>query len=428
MGNDKRAGRTVTDAPLPTDEMVVAALVASAQARAAGRPQPSDELALFAALPEFLVDRAAESALLDRVDALWSIGWQPAEVLRQGRRDGRTAAGARLVALGIASDDANRPAAALDGRWMKQVQELDLPPVDGAPGWMRRWRTTEGLDRVAAVDTVIDALGTLERLPPVDVLLPPPGAPGSSARTEAAAWSTLLPDGDAAGGQLDPVLQRVRGLLAKAESTTFEAEATALTAKAHELMTRHAIDAALLQGRAGDRPIMVRLPVDAPYVDAKCLLLQTVAAAGRCQAVAMTQLGLSTVVGFADDVAAVELLFTSLLLQAQTALEEAARLAPAGTRVRSQSYRSAFLQAYAGRIGQRLDESNAAVLAAADPDEAQAFLPVLRSRADQVDELVDERFGALTTSPVRGGFDAAGWAGGTLAGDRARLDSGELAG
>jgi hypothetical protein len=94
--------------------------------------------------------------------------------------------------------------------------------------------------------------------------------------------------------------------------------------------------------------------------------------------------------------------------------------------VRSQSYRSAFLQAYAGRIGQRLEEINAAVFAAADCDEAEAFLPVLRSRADQVEDVIDERFGALTTSRVRGGFDAAGWAGGTVAGDNARLGSGQL--
>ncbi len=409
--------------------MIADALIASAQARAAGQPQRSDELTLFATLPASLVDGAAEGVVLERVDALWSAGWQPAEVLRQGRRGCRTAAGGRLVALGIASDDATRRAATLDARWMTQVQELDLPSVDGAPGWIRRWGRAEGLDRITAVDTVIDALATLDRLPPVDVLIPPPGVDGSSARAGAAAWSALLPDEETTGGRIDPVLERIRGLLAKAESTTFEAEATALTAKAQELMTRHAIDAALLQrrsGRVGDRPIMVRVPVDAPYVDAKCLLLQTVAAAGRCQAVAMTELGLSTVVGFADDVAAVELLFTSLLLQAQTALEEAARAAPAGTRARSQSYRSAFLQAYAGRIGQRLDEINAAVFADADPDEAEVFLPVLRSRADQVDDLVDERFGALTTSRVRGGFDAAGWASGTVAGDNARLDSGQL--
>ncbi len=171
---------------------------------------------------------------------------------------------------------------------------------------------------------------------------------------------------------------------------------------------------------------MVRLPVDAPYVDAKCLLLQTVADAGRCRAVAMTALGMSTVVGFADDVAAVELLFTSLLLQAQTALAEAARRAPAGTAVRSQAFRSAFLQAYTNRIGERLREINDAVFAAADPGQAEAFLPVLRSRADRVDEVIDEHFGTLTSSRVRGGYDPAGWASGTVAADNARLDSGQL--
>ena len=265
-------GRGVAEAPPPTREMIGDALVASAQARAAGQPQRSDELALLAALPDSLVDEAAEGVMLDRVDALWSAGWQPVEVLRQGRRGCRTAAGGRLVALGIASDDADRRAATLDARWMSQVQELDLPSSDGAPGWIRRWSRTEGLDRITAVDTVIDALATLDRLPPIDVLIPPPGVDGFSAQAEAAAWSALLPDGEAAGGRLDPVLERIRGLLAKAESTTFEAEATALTAKAQELMTRHAIDAALLQrrsGRAGDRPIMVRVPVDAPNVDAK---------------------------------------------------------------------------------------------------------------------------------------------------------------
>ena len=174
------------------------------QARAAGQPQPADELALFAALPESLVDGAAESVLLELVDALWSSGWQPAEVLRQGRRGCRNAAGGRLVALGIASDNANRRATTLDARWMTQVQELDLPCVNGSPGWIRPWSRTEGLDRVAAVDTVIDALGTLRRLPPVDVLIPPPGVDGSSARTEAAAWSAMLGDGDATGGRARP--------------------------------------------------------------------------------------------------------------------------------------------------------------------------------------------------------------------------------
>ena len=56
---------------------------------------------------------------------------------------------------------------------------------------------------------------------------------------------------------------------------------------------------------------------------------------------------MSAVVGFAADVAATEVLFTSLLVQAQTAMQAAAATAPAGARTRSRSFRSAFLVAYA---------------------------------------------------------------------------------
>ena len=224
------------------------------------------------------------------------------------------------------------------------------------------------------------------------------------------------------------MLVRIRALLAKAESTTFEAEAMAFTAKAQELMTRHAIDASLLQNGAGsdEQPVMVRLPVDAPYADVKSLLLQTVAEVGRCRAVFHSGLAMSTVVGFAADVPAVELLFTSLLLQAQTALADTAARAPAGTRTRSQSYRSAFLLAYTERIGDRLQETNDEVFAEVEAEKGGAFLPVLRSRDAAVDDHLAERFGELTTGRVRGGYDAAGWAGGRTAADNARLHAGEL--
>jgi hypothetical protein len=40
--------------------------------------------------------------------------------------------------------------------------------------------------------------------------------------------------------------------------------------------------------------------------------------------------------------------------------------------------------------------------------------------------VIDEHFGTLTSSRVRGGYDPAGWASGTVAADHARLDSGQL--
>ncbi len=289
---------------------------------------------------------------------------------------------------------------------------------------MRRWAGDEGLDRPRALAAAVDALANIGFLPTLDEILPPPGSAEARSRHDRIAGSS-----GARGAVSNPLLDRIRNLLAKAESTTFEAEASALTAKAQELMTRHAIDAALVHGRStpGDAgPTPIRIPIDAPYVDAKSLLLQTVAEAGRCRTALHPRLGLSSVVGFPDDLAAVELLFTSLLVQAQTALAAEAARAPTGTRTRQQSFRSAFLLAYTQRIGARLREINQAVFNEVEAEQGPAFLPVLRARSATVDDFIAERFGEMVTSAVRGGYDSAGWASGRVAADNAKLSFGDL--
>ena len=59
-------------------------------------------------------------------------------------------------------------------------------------------------------------------------------------------------------------------------------------------------------------------------------------------------------VGFAGDVEAVELLFTSLLVQATAAMMRAGSRTGRNGRSRTRSFRQSFLHAYAVRIGQRL--------------------------------------------------------------------------
>ena len=149
---------------------------------------------------------------------------------------------------------------------------------------------------------------TLRRLPRLPKLGPAPGEP---------AW----PSGDRPRADAS-VLRKVTSLLAKAESTTFPDEAEALTAKAQQLMTRHAIDRAQLDAGRGDEPVAGgrRLPIDDPYANARYLLLAAVAAANRCRAVLTKQWGFSTVFGDEDDLDTVELLFTSLLVQATRAM------------------------------------------------------------------------------------------------------------
>src|SRR6185295_10188297 len=124
----------------------------------------------------------------------------------------------------------------------------------------------EGLDRPGLILLVVRLLAVLVAAGPLPTIISPPGAQPDD--------RTL----HAMRGVDDSVLVKVRALLAQAESTSFEAEAEAFTAKAQELMARHAIDGALLWARSArdECPVTIRLPLDDPYVDIKSLLLQRV--------------------------------------------------------------------------------------------------------------------------------------------------------
>ncbi|MAS54698.1 MAG: aromatic acid decarboxylase [Pimelobacter sp.] len=353
--------------------------------------------------------RFAEQLLMSYVDQLWRHGWQPAEVVRQVRRKA-TKAAAQVVELAIHADHARRSGQAIDSRWSDQLAELGGRRIPTRDGWLMLWITQQGHDEAWAAIQVAKALAAIGYLPVVDTLIPPPGRQGRSVRG--------LPSDT---GAEDPILRRVRKLLAKAESTSYDDEADSLTAKAQELMTKHAIDQALLDQdrRRDDVPGTIRVPIDAPYADAKSLLLQLVASGHRCRSIYLDGLGLSSVVGYAGDLRAVELIFTSLLVQAQHAL--AAAGGGAHARTRRASYRSAFYLAYAHRIGERLRSVTDEVLAEAGDG---AHLPVLRAREDAVQEAFEQWYGeSVTSSAVRGGYDSRGHAHGRQAADAARFGS-----
>lgn len=222
------------------------------------------------------------------------------------------------------------------------------------------------------------------------------------------------------------VLEKVRALLAKAESTTFPEEAEALSAKAQELMARHAIDAAMVAAGAGtgagDGPTGVRVPVDDPYAGAKSILLAEVAAANRCRAVWSKGFGFSTVLGFESDLAFVDVLYTSLLVQATSAMVAAGSQVDRSGRSRTRSFRQAFLLAYASRIGHRLREAEAASRSAAAAEYGEALLPVLADRTAAVKTAQAEAFPHLVSRSVTIS-NAAGWAAGAAAADLASLSA-----
>ncbi|MFE9960106.1 DUF2786 domain-containing protein [Micromonospora sp. NPDC005299] len=380
-------------------------VLADALAAARGTDVPAAERALDRLVvgDPPAVDAALLTRLTRGVARLWPRGWQPVDLERIATRR-LTPRGARLLRDVLAAQRRAMPDP-VPSWFDDQLAELGAR-WDGDPGWLDR--RAEG-DRISALRDAVDALALVAGLPPIAVLRPPPGGPVAAPRAAAPATGSRM-------------LERVRALLAKAESTTFPAEAEALTGKAQELMARHSIDAALLDAAADrpDRPGGVRLGTDAPYAAAKALLIQEVAAANRCESIWSDDLGFATVLGFPADLAAVELLHTSLLVQATAAMLRGRGERRKGSGRRTKGYDESFLNAFALRIGERL---RAATSAAAEERADDRLLPVLAARSDAVKERVDQLFPGVTRHRLQV-RDAEGWTSGTTAADRASLDAG----
>jgi hypothetical protein len=377
--------------------------------------------------------RAVSESLVEflrvSVRAAWRHGWQPAEL---ARHVGRELSGehASVVADVIADETRGYAAVTVDARWAAQVAALGaLPP--GEAGYMDAWRLANLAGLRGAVASAIEVLHALAHLPVLEGLLPLPGTarPAAPGRGE----DTVPVD--------ERLLGRIRALLAKAEATEFAEEAEALSARAQQLMAKYSIDHALLAARDGhtETPGGRRLAVDNPYDAPKVTLLSTVAQANRCRTVWLKELGLVTVIGFPADLDAVELLFTSLLVQADGAMLRAGGKKDAYGRSRTRAFRQSFLVSYAVRIGERLAEAAgqaeqeavaeqeaARQQEAAQQEAARAggrdLVPFLAARHRAVDDAVAEMFGdGLTRSRAVRATDSEGWYSGRAAADLASL-------
>ncbi|MFI1755143.1 DUF2786 domain-containing protein [Streptomyces sp. NPDC020571] len=356
------------------------------------------DAALDSAASLLAADPAADAELARRgeefVAAAWRRGWQPADLVRIVRRELDDAHVRLVAALIRAQAPHDHPRG---HRWAAQLD--DLPDADDtAPP-----RT----DRFSHATAVLELYRLLVRLPGLEPL-------------EAAE----APRRDREHRPESRALARIRALLAKAEATGYPEEAEALSAKAQELMARHSVDEALLAAHAPspDTPGACRIGVEPPYEQAKAVLLDAVADANHCGAVWNEPFGFSTVVGFEADLEAVELLYTSLLVQAEAAMTKAEAGQRAGGRRRTKTFRQSFLAAYAHRAGTRLRAAAEAATGAATDAAADAdLLPVLASREVAVTDRMERMFPETTTTRLRGAADAAGWTEGTRAADAARV-------
>jgi hypothetical protein len=371
------------------------------------------------------------TALTDATTEAWQRGWQPADVHRYAGK--ALASPEQALVVDVMSLELQRYATAtVDSRWLGQLEE-----VEGGVWWASSQTLLDahrdrGLDWLTLLTRTLSVLHLLVRLPRLECLTPLPGTvPPPPSSGEAAGDAVQGADRPAVD---DRILSRVRQLLAKAESTTFEAEAETFTAGAQALMARHSIDAALLaashQGdqRAEDAPQGRRIGIDNPYDGPKAMLLNAVAVANRCSMIWSRELGFGTVVGFEADLESVEVLFTSLLVQATRALTAAGSRKDLYGRSRTRSFRHSFLMSYAARIGERLEQVTAQEVADATAEGrtgGRELVPLLAARTEEVKRTVDDWFPAVRTQSVRTGRDAEGWHSGRAAADRAHLGTGD---
>lgn len=210
--------------------------------------------------------------------------------------------------------------------------------------------------------------------------------------------------------------RKIRALLDKAENTTFPHEAEAATRKAAELMARHRITDAMLTASSPE-PAAASIATRCvtlsrgPYVAARTALLAGIARAFGVRLVYATSWEgrRCELLGVTSDLEAVDLLYTSLLVQASVAASH--ETVPRGQT--SVAWRRGFLLGFADTVGERLE----AIMRDAVREAHSAATPVptatqpsvavvLADRDTRINEEYTRRYGRVASgrrpSPVHG--------------------------
>jgi hypothetical protein len=347
-------------------------------------------------VPSEIAD-AVLDGLLERVlDAAVQGGWSPGDL---GELVRRRAGSEHVEVLASLLRDHARRHAWVGAAWLVELEDLATTAARGPQ------------DRTERLASRLWVAALLAGAPDVPRTTAAPGARAATERPVASEAERRK-------------LATVRALLAKAESTPYDEEAEALSMKAQELISRYALDR-LLDDPEADAPSGTRdlgcrrIWLDSPYVLAKAALVHQVADANRCRSAVSEKLGFCSVVGDPRDLEAVELLVTSLLVQASGAMLRHGRQVDRWGQSRTRSFRQSFLLAYAGRIGERLRATNDDLVQA--DERAASLVPALRRQ----EELVAEAFAAWVPGTVQKSTpisNGEGWVAGQVAADLALLD------
>ena len=228
----------------------------------------------------------------------------------------------------------------------------------------------------------------------------------------------------------DPLLARVRKLLAKAEDAgVTAAEAQALTAKAAELMAKYGINRARLAAerpetdRPGDRVI----DVGNPWARVQAHLLCGLASALRCQCVILPRPGPGSRIhmfGFSSDLERTDVLYTSLLVQMWQGL--AAAEVPAWSRS-PRAWRRSWLLGFAAAVVARVRAAEQDATSRATAPQARSGSQtalVLADRALVIRRNIEQAYPVTRKSQVT--YSGSGYGAGYTQGQRADIGATRL--
>jgi len=212
------------------------------------------------------------------------------------------------------------------------------------------------------------------------------------------------------------IIERVSALLAKAEASPFPEEADAFSAKAQELISRHALDIAEVR-RAGEDMLgfvgQEEIPMSGSYTYERAAIWSMASKANRCRILMNKAYGSRRVtrihlIGREHDRRLVRVLAASLETQALSRLPS--RAGDAYGEPTLTSVRRSFLIGYVHQLQRRLAETNQS----AEADYAAATSQSLRLADDELDRYIDEHFNA-GQDRSRARIDSASFEAGQLA-------------
>lgn len=204
------------------------------------------------------------------------------------------------------------------------------------------------------------------------------------------------------------IRQRINHLLRKAESTTYEAEAASLVAKAQQLRQRYRLDRVANEPRTWENSqlVSVRVHLTGTWVRYQFLLLSHVARPNSCESILVSSVNIASVIGHPEDVRHVIELFDGLNRQRDYFMRTSPGAQEAALARQTASYRRSFLVAFAHRIGALLTIANDDVPAQRAGD--GTALELLKDRGAAASEFMGSVFNSasnMSFSPThRQGF------------------------